>query len=69
MTDTTLPTLPYRPQHPNLAWRNGASARSAGVAYEDCPYTQPGKRREWQAGWEYEDAALARRAALRSPDA
>lgn len=45
-------------------WRTGASARRDDAALSDCPYTQRGKRWEWEAGWEYQDATLARRAAL-----
>jgi ribosome modulation factor len=60
MTDPGQSVLPplYRPAKPNPAWELGAVARAAKVSRDDCPYTYPGSRWEWQAGWDWEDREI-----------
>lgn len=56
MTDETKGTAQlYKPPNPNPAWELGAIARAAKVSRSNCPYTYPGKRWEWEAGWDWED--------------
>lgn len=50
--------LPYRPPMPNDHWLAGESARVERLARTDCPLSYPGSRWEWEAGWDYADAAI-----------
>jgi hypothetical protein len=49
----------YRPPNPCESWQLGAVARRANVERSGNPYTYPGKRWEWEAGWDYEDREIA----------
>jgi hypothetical protein len=41
-----------------MPWQLGAIARGASVARTENPYTYPGSRWEWDAGWDYEDREI-----------
>jgi ribosome modulation factor len=53
----TLPPL-YKPERPNKHWQLGAVARAAGVSRDSNPFSYPGTRWEWEAGWDYENREI-----------